>query len=763
MKKFISASAAILFLTAALTAQTSLINYGTSWKYLDNGSDQGTSWSAVSFNDAAWASGNAQLGYGDGDEATVVSFGSNSKKKYITTYFRKTFTVTNAASFSSFILNIKRDDGAVVYINGTEVFRTNMPTGSINFTSKASTDASDDGSTPQTISLPAGTCTEGSNVIAVEIHQFSGNNPDISFDLELTGPAADITPPVITNFSPADNATNISAAANLVLTFNETVQKGVGNILIKEGGTTTQTIDVNTTSVTVAGNTVTINPADFTPGAAVNIEMPAGIFKDIANNNYAGIANATTWNFTVSAPDVTAPVVTNYSPADNATNVVISTNLILSFSETVQKGVGNILIKTGGVTTQTIDVTSGLVTVAGNTVTINPADFAYNAAINIEMPAGTIKDVANNNYAGMTNATTWDFTTEAQPTGPQTLVAYGTSWKYLDNGSNQGTAWKTTAFNDATWASGNAELGYGDGDEATVISFGSNSNKKYITTYFRKTFTVTNAASFSLFTLNIKRDDGAVVYINGTEVFRTNMPTGTISYTSKASTDASDDGNTPQTISLPAGTCTEGNNIIAVEIHQFSGNNPDISFDLELTGPAADVTPPLVTNYSPGDNATNISAAANLVLTFNEPVQKGVGNILIKEGGSTTQTIDVNTAAVTIAGNTFTINPADFTPGAAVNIEMPAGTFKDVANNNYAGITNATTWNFTISAPDVTAPVVTNYSPADNATNISAVANLILTFNEPVQKGVGNILIKEGGSTTQTIGVNTAAVTIAGN
>ena len=66
------------------------------------------------------------------------------------------------------------------------------------------------------------------------------------------------------------------------------------------------------------------------------------------------------------------------------------------------------------------------------------------------------------------------------------LVSPLSSWKYLANGSNQGTAWRASAFNDATWLAGNAQLGYGDGDEATVVSFGPSSTAKYITTYFRK-------------------------------------------------------------------------------------------------------------------------------------------------------------------------------------------------------------------------------------------------------------------------------------
>src|SRR5688572_22087221 len=70
-----------------------LVPAGAVWKYLDNGSDQGTGWSSPGFDDSSWASGPAQLGFGDGDEATVVSFG-NEINRFVTTYFRHVFGVT---------------------------------------------------------------------------------------------------------------------------------------------------------------------------------------------------------------------------------------------------------------------------------------------------------------------------------------------------------------------------------------------------------------------------------------------------------------------------------------------------------------------------------------------------------------------------------------------------------------------------------------------------------------------------------------------
>src|SRR5215211_7976269 len=115
----------------ALAVETTLVPAGATWKYLDNGSDQNTAWRANSFDDAAWAAGPAQLGYGDGDEATVVGFGPNSANKYITTYFRRSFNVADAGAFASLTLRLLRDDGAVIYLNGAEVWRSNMPAGAV--------------------------------------------------------------------------------------------------------------------------------------------------------------------------------------------------------------------------------------------------------------------------------------------------------------------------------------------------------------------------------------------------------------------------------------------------------------------------------------------------------------------------------------------------------------------------------------------------------------------------------------------------------
>ena len=360
----------VLFAGAQAAADT-LVAAGATWKYLVTGSDQGTAWHGTGFDDSSWPSGAAELGYGDGDETTVVGYGGDPDNKYITTYFRHTFNVTDTSAYNSVLLEVLRDDGAVVYLNGAEVFRTNMP-GSSNYLTLASSPVG--GGAESTFygeALDTADLVDGDNVLAVEIHQIHASlSSDISFDLSLTG------------------------------------------------------------------------------------------------------------------------------------------------------------------STEVLD----------------------------------------------------------------TLVARGSTWKYLDDGTDQGTAWQGTGFDDGGWVSGPAELGYGDGDEATVVSYGPNSGNKYRTTYFRHSFDVPDASIYGSMTVNVKRDDGVVVYLNDRELFRENLPGGTIIYTTNADSAIENNGfPNIDPYSMNVGDdLVSGTNVLAVEIHQAGGGSSDISFDLSLTASSEEIVTDIV-------------------------------------------------------------------------------------------------------------------------------------------------------------------------
>jgi hypothetical protein len=184
---------ALALAAGAAEATTTLVPQGSAWKYRDDGAFPGASWTSPGFVDSAWASGPAQLGYGDGDEATVVSYGPSPTAKYTTTYFRRSFPVTGAAGFVRADLRLLRDDGAIVYLNGTEVFRSNLPAGPVASTTFASSAISGTGETTfLTASVNPALLVEGTNVLAVEIHQSDAASSDVSFDLALTAATSEI-------------------------------------------------------------------------------------------------------------------------------------------------------------------------------------------------------------------------------------------------------------------------------------------------------------------------------------------------------------------------------------------------------------------------------------------------------------------------------------------------------------------------------------------------------------------------------------------
>lgn len=161
------------------------------------------------------------------------------------------------------------------------------------------------------------------------------------------------------------------------------------------------------------------------------------------------------------------------------------------------------------------------------------------------------------------------------------IVPEATIWKFLDNGTDQGTAWVAPAFNDSSWVSGSAELGYGDGDEITIVGFGPNSQQKYTTTYFRVKFNLTALPTANqVVRLSLRRDDGAVVYLNGNEIVRDNMP-ATSTYTTFASSNTSAE-NDFRLHTIPASALQLGENTFAVEVHQCDLTSSDLSFALKL-------------------------------------------------------------------------------------------------------------------------------------------------------------------------------------
>jgi Lamin Tail Domain/CotH kinase protein/Fn3 associated len=173
--------------------------------------------------------------------------------------------------------------------------------------------------------------------------------------------------------------------------------------------------------------------------------------------------------------------------------------------------------------------------------------------------------------------------THGSPSSGEILVAAGSVWRYWDRDTALAGIWHATGFDDSTWPTGPAQLGYGDGDEASVISYGSDSANKHITYYFRHSFEAGDPAGIDQIVVYLMRDDGAVLYLNGTEVLRDNMPTGdvTAETTAESGVGGADESDWLAFEMAPE-QLIAGTNTLAVEVHQVSGTSSDLSFDLIL-------------------------------------------------------------------------------------------------------------------------------------------------------------------------------------
>lgn len=220
-KVLIIAIVFLLLLTQSGFAQTTIFDYSSSWKYLDNGTNQGTAWTGTGFSDATWASDTGFFGYGDTWITKLINSGCGSVvqnpscgTKYITTYFRKVVNIPSTAIYDSVILNVKRDDGVVVYVNGVEVMRDpNLPTGTMTYTTTASTALGGvDEYTPITKKIPVSYFTNGNNTIAVELHQQSGTSSDLGFNMQMIATPSLTLFDYGTSWKYLDNGTNQGTA-----------------------------------------------------------------------------------------------------------------------------------------------------------------------------------------------------------------------------------------------------------------------------------------------------------------------------------------------------------------------------------------------------------------------------------------------------------------------------------------------------------------------------------------------------------------------
>lgn len=505
---------------------TPLIGSGATWTYLDDGSRLGTRWRRLNYSDRSWRTGDAELGYGDGDEKTVVRSGPDGNR-HITTYFRRHFAVYDHSRISRLEIELKRDDGAVVYINGQEVIRDNMPAGTVRGRTLAVSDIN--GAAEDEFNrwiLSPDVLVDGDNIVAVEIHQVAPTSNDISFDLRLlvdASPTTFVGSGAIWRYR--DDGPSLGTAWR---------RRGFDDSSWRRG------------------------PAQLGYGE--------GDEARVIRRGPPGDRHITSYFrrvFTVYDHRAVATLELELLRDDGA---VVYLNQVEVARSNMPSGLINSEVRSA--------------TIASPPGEQDWYRFSLDPALLVE--GDNVLAVEIHQSGPRSGDHSFDARLALQAT-PETLIARDGRWRYHDGGSGKGVKWRKRRYPaHNNWKRGNAELGYGDGDEVTVVDSGPPGDH-HPTIYFRRKFAVTDPTVFSTLDLGLVRDDGAVVYINGVEVVRDNMPAGRITYATWAEGSASGEDEFHR-FTVPASMLLPGVNVVAVEIHQAGPGSSDLSFNLELIG-----------------------------------------------------------------------------------------------------------------------------------------------------------------------------------
>ena len=214
------------------------------------------------------------------------------------------------------------------------------------------------------------------------------------------------------------------------------------------------------------------------------------------------------------------------------------------------------------------------------------------------------------------------------------LDAGATGWRYLDDGSDQAGAWKEPVYDDSSWSTGVAPLGFGS---INGHPFGGPkiNPDQHVTIYFRREIEATGANLITDATARVMSDGGAIVYLNGIEIARDNMPANPVTFETTALSDSNVTEGHIDNFTFPPSAFVEGTNVIAVEVHNGSAGSSDMGMDLQIDITALNAPSDAI----PINTATTVLArsfdgsewSALNQATFNSALSASAANLVISE------------------------------------------------------------------------------------------------------------------------------------
>ncbi len=542
-------------------ADVQLLALAGDWRYQQTTNLDGVNWQAAVYDDSNWPTGKALL-YVESNSLvsprnTPLTLGATTY--YFRTHFAFPFERTNLlVTFSSRI-----DDGAVFYLNGQEIQRIRMAIAPIpiSYTNLATTTPpGGDATSSDTFVLSGAALSNlltGDNVLAVEVHQNATNSDDIVFGTAVTVTFTN-SPPIV-----VQQPTDVSVLDGRAATLSAIIDGNPSPALqwIKD-------------SLPVPG--ATNSWLAFAAAYPTN----EGTYWLAATNSFGGL---TTSNALLRVlADTNPPVIVSALASKNLTNITVT------FSEAVLSATAtnpnNFEVFQTRLPSSHLDVAS--VSLSGSAGVVLKTT-ARTPGLNYSLRVNGIRDSSSASNQIAPNS-------ELDMSYQVDLVAVDaqTTWRYLQGGFDPGTNWVRPDFDASTWAQGAAVFAGGSPTPSgpdpvrTALSLTAASNV-VVTYYFRTFFDLPGPMITNSLRMHDIADDGAIFYLNGSEVFSVGMPTTRpVTYSTSASrtvgTAAYEPSLSSAGWSLSASNLAALNNCLATELHQRTNSMADTAFAANL-------------------------------------------------------------------------------------------------------------------------------------------------------------------------------------
>ena len=465
---------------------TVLVPAGAIWLYHKGSTEPPAGWQEIAYRDGDWLEGVTGIGYGDGDDLTVLEDMRQAEgvPGYVSVYLRHTFELTTdaLAGMHELILRVDYDDGFKAYLNGVEIARANLPAGLVSHDRTAN--GSHEAGSPEEFAVPdaAGLLRKGLNVLAIQVHNRALTSSDLSMVPELL--SREILP------GPSRRVIRDVDALQQLMHIRGIYSRRQLQAVLAEFWENHFTTDYDKLVEHFDG----LRNSDATDA------MPEGQAEDeaaqVEYEEYQFFHEHALGHFgDLLLYSATSPSMLVY--LDNVLNVKgkANENYAREILELHTFGVDN------GYTQADIEELARCFT--GWSICKVPAREAPSfpdSALSPPLECGVqFEDTV--------------------------LIDLGPGWNYFKGTSepspapdgDPATTWAQSEFDDSAWLRGSTGLGYGDGDDATVLS---DMRNRYLSVYLRRSFNVRDPSQIGNLILEVAYDDGFVAYLNGTEVAR---------------------------------------------------------------------------------------------------------------------------------------------------------------------------------------------------------------------------------------------------